>query len=34
MADVTDMALDARRSLALHREERERHDLGLIALPR
>jgi hypothetical protein len=34
MADVADMALDARRCLALHREKREGHGLGLIALSR
>jgi len=34
MADVADMALNARRRLALNREKRERHGLSLIALPR
>jgi hypothetical protein len=34
MTDVADMALDARRSLALHRQKWERHDLSLIALSR
>jgi hypothetical protein len=34
MGRVADVTLDARRHLALHRKQRERHDLYLITLSR